>query len=672
MKNKLLLLALISIISLSAFSQTEEQESTEVDMFDLSLEELMNVEITVASTQALSTRESPGIVSLITADDIAALGARDLIDVLRLVPGFEFGVDVQGVVGVGLRGNWGHEGKILILLDGQEMNERSYATTQLGNHFPLEHIDRIEIIRGPGSATYGGYAELGVINIITKKGNKLNGVDVTANYGKLGDTFGRREASIMVGKGNDEYAIDAKLYVGDGNRSDREYVDFYGGGYSMNGNSALGTTMVNVGGEYKGLTARVIYENHKVQQRDLFDESIPEAVDMHFENFYTELKYDFKINDKLTITPRFQYKDQQPWRSNSDAAINIDTLDDYYFGGIFSSRHVRQTLGELNLNSNLSEKVNLLGGVQYYKDDGESVEDYEYALTGTTRIDFTNFSAYAQGLFKLDFAIITVGARYNDHEQFGSSFVPRIGITKVVDKFHAKMLLSQAFRAPSIENIDLNFGIKPETTTVFELETGYQLSSEMYLTANYYNINVQDPIVYFYDADSGEEGYLNYDQTGTSGFEVEYKYKPKWGTISLNYSNYSAGGNNKVESYSIAGNNNRLLGLPQGKFNLYSSIKLTNKLSVSPSFTYLGERTGFYFYDEDLDITYSQDYDPALFANIYFLYKDLGVKGLDVGLGAYNISDNDYAFIQPYNSGHSPLPASGREIVFKLKYNFGF
>ena len=63
----------------------------------------MSIPITVASTKALTTRESPGIVTLITSDEIAASGARDLIDVLRQVPGFEFGVDVQGTVGL----RWG-------------------------------------------------------------------------------------------------------------------------------------------------------------------------------------------------------------------------------------------------------------------------------------------------------------------------------------------------------------------------------------------------------------------------------------------------------------------------------------------------------------------------------------------------------------------------------------
>lgn len=109
---------------------------------------------------------------MITAEEIKNLRSRDLIDVLNLVPGMNFGVDVQGVVGISSRGNWAHEGKILVLLDGQEMNEILFSSTQFGQRYDISQIEKIEIIRGPGSSIYGGYAELGVINIITKGGKQ--------------------------------------------------------------------------------------------------------------------------------------------------------------------------------------------------------------------------------------------------------------------------------------------------------------------------------------------------------------------------------------------------------------------------------------------------------------------------------------------------------------------
>ena len=109
----------------------------------------INVQTTVVSKKAQSTRETPGIVTIITEDEIRNMGAKDLMEVLSLIPSVNFGVDVQGVVGLGIRGLWAHEGKHLLLIDGIEMNETQYGTTQLGNHYPVDQIKRIEVIRGP-------------------------------------------------------------------------------------------------------------------------------------------------------------------------------------------------------------------------------------------------------------------------------------------------------------------------------------------------------------------------------------------------------------------------------------------------------------------------------------------------------------------------------------------
>ena len=97
--------------------------------------------------------EAPAVVTIITREDITLSGARDLIDALRMVPGFDFGVDIWNVVGAGFRGLWGQEGKILLTVDGMGFNEYMYGNIPFGNHFPLELVEKIEIIRGPGSAS---------------------------------------------------------------------------------------------------------------------------------------------------------------------------------------------------------------------------------------------------------------------------------------------------------------------------------------------------------------------------------------------------------------------------------------------------------------------------------------------------------------------------------------
>ncbi|MFL5730022.1 MAG: hypothetical protein ACJ75J_11100, partial [Cytophagaceae bacterium] len=105
----------IAFLLLAGFNQSYSQTNEPIDtaaIYNMSLEELLqlrqttrnselealiNSVIGVASKKPLSLRKSPSIISLVTSEEIARSGARDLIDVLRLLPGFDFGVDVQGV-----------------------------------------------------------------------------------------------------------------------------------------------------------------------------------------------------------------------------------------------------------------------------------------------------------------------------------------------------------------------------------------------------------------------------------------------------------------------------------------------------------------------------------------------------------------------------------------------
>ncbi len=165
----LALFAAACLTAASAFGQSQKSDSTDYSLEEMmqlnssteasALQEALNKKVNVSSKKPLSLRETPGIVSVVSAEEIANAGARDLIDVLRMVPGFEFSTDIEFQVGLGIRGNWAIEGKALLLLDGIEINETLYQNTQLGNRFPVDQIERIEIIRGPGSAIYGGTAE---------------------------------------------------------------------------------------------------------------------------------------------------------------------------------------------------------------------------------------------------------------------------------------------------------------------------------------------------------------------------------------------------------------------------------------------------------------------------------------------------------------------------------
>ena len=76
------------------------------DVKDLSLEDLLDQPVEVTTRTARKARQAPGVVLVLTREEILATGARDLLEVLQLVPGFSFHADVEGVVGVGFRGLW--------------------------------------------------------------------------------------------------------------------------------------------------------------------------------------------------------------------------------------------------------------------------------------------------------------------------------------------------------------------------------------------------------------------------------------------------------------------------------------------------------------------------------------------------------------------------------------
>jgi len=652
-----------------------------LDYYDMSLEQLLNVKghgvpseleafinslISVASKKPLSTRESPSILTLVTQEEITASGARDLIDVLRLVPGIDFGVDVQGVVGIGMRGNWAHEGKVLLLLDGQEMNENMYATTQFGNHFPVDQIKKIEIIRGPGSAIYGGYAEYGVINIITKQGGDINGVTVSGIYGQTSKDYMRRDISVSAGKKMNDLEWSLSGMIGQGQRSDQTYTDIHGNSYSMQGNSALDPAYANLGLAYKGLSFRAIADFYHTTQRDGYDQIMPSPYTQNFNSFYMELKYPWLVNDKWTITPKLNFKDQSPWRTPQG-----DSLDQTYL------RTVSRSTANVTASYNPSRNINIVGGGEFYYDQAIDHQDSGVFYNGKSTINFYNYAFFFQGLLKTRLVNIVLGARYDKQNVYGDAFVPRIGLTKKYDRFHFKLLYSESFRSPAIENIDLspNNIIHPERTQVGELELGYQITRKSILTVNFYDITTYQPIIYY---SVGQlDAYTNEGKTGTRGLEAEYRIKARWGYVGLNYSFYTARNKDRVPSYRVATDSSMLLGFASHKVNLNALFHLSKALSVNLTASFYGPRWGYTSLNADT-LPVLKKFDPTMLLNIFMRYQT-PVKGLSVGLGVYNLLDQNVPFIQPYaeptsttNLPHAPLPGLSREFILRLSWNMTF
>lgn len=651
---------LFLLLNGTANAQIDSLKFMEADADDISLSDLLNVKVTVASKQALTQRESPGIISVVSEREIRNSGARDMIDVLRLVPGISFNSDVQGVVGITMRGNWANEGKVLLLLDGQEMNEILYASLQFGNHYDVNQIKRVEIIRGPGSSIYGGYAEMGVINIITKSGSDLNGIQGNATYGQLSDSYGRLNYSLMAGKKIKDFEFSVSGFTGSAQRSNAVYTDFYGAQANMKNNSTLTPANINVGMSYKDLKVRVIYDNYKNKTVSLFDGVDPNVPTFSYKTLLGDIRYDWKISKKLTITPRFTYLFQDPWSTTKDSNEAFQILAQKYTGSV-------------TVNYAINEKINWLNGVEYFDESGRNkIAAYTpyFASNNSDNIAYKTLSAYSQILVKSKIVNITAGGRFLNHSQFGTAFSPRVGLTKIINDFHFKLLYSKAFRAPSILNVALADNIKPEKTDVLELELGYKLSDKMLLTLNLYDINLKKPIIYYYDAVLDEEKYINAGKTGSRGIEAEYKYSDKWGYLTLNYSYYSTAGKNNVQLYQVAGVKNSLAGFANHLANLNASVNIYKGFSINPSMSFVGERYAYTSIASD-STPVAEKLNPMVLFNLYLNVNDFFTKGLTIGAGVYDLLDQRYSYVQAYNGGLPPLPGTGREIVVRLSYKLG-
>jgi iron complex outermembrane receptor protein len=167
------------------FINSSHAKTTEKDIFDFSIEELMQVRISLATKTEETVLTVPSTITVFEQADIQALGVKNAYDVMNFVPGFQMtrGDWVGAVPKEHARGVYLDNGYILVMVNGERLNEVSFGKASVYTpHIPTEIIERIEVIRGPGSALYGSNAFLGVLNIITKTTDK----QLTVSLGEKG------------------------------------------------------------------------------------------------------------------------------------------------------------------------------------------------------------------------------------------------------------------------------------------------------------------------------------------------------------------------------------------------------------------------------------------------------------------------------------------------------
>jgi len=359
------------------------------------------------------------------------------------------------------------------------------------------------------------------------------------------------------------------------------------------------------------------------------------------------------------VTPRFDFIRQNPWEITDRSSE------------LFYTKTVSRYTAGLALSYDPDRHVNLQTGVEAYADRAHlndmTIVGFQTMFGDKPDVAYDTIATYAQLLVNHPLANLTVGARYEHHSAVGGSLVPRIALTKVMGRFHAKLLASQAFRAPGVENINLSNGLDPERTTVFEAEAGYEIGEHMFAAVNAFDTTIKRPIIYEYDRDQMTELYQNFSRTGTRGFELDYRVRYPRATGEINYSYYTAADKNDADAYRVPGHDGVLLAFPAHKVAMTGSFDLHRGLSFNPSAVIYGPRYGYTAADADGNPLIRRQAPTAL-VNLHLRYRDLLVPGLELGAGVYDVADQRLQYLQPYSGGHPPLPGSGREFVVRLAY----
>jgi iron complex outermembrane receptor protein len=207
---KALLLAYLFIVfMLCALPSLAQQASP--DLTSKSLEDLMNMEVTSASKKEQKLSRTASAIFVITQDDIQRSGATNIPDLLHMVPGMDVAEINANTWAINARGfveQFSNE--LLVMIDGRSLYSASFGGVYWDTlDLPLEDIERIEVIRGPGGAIWGGNAVNGVVNIITKKAGETPGASLTAGAGNLYQGFGTAQYGASLGKDVD-YRVYAK------------------------------------------------------------------------------------------------------------------------------------------------------------------------------------------------------------------------------------------------------------------------------------------------------------------------------------------------------------------------------------------------------------------------------------------------------------------------------
>ena len=527
---------LISILHTPlSLADTDEK----LDRFiSLSLEDLVSLETTIATVSKRTITKAPAVVTVITESDIKATGATNLTDVLQNVPGIHIRASqFANRPLVHFRG--ASATQTLLMVNGNSMRDLIWGFGIFWKGLPASMIDRIEIIRGPGSALFGADAAAGVVNIITKTAGRINHNEAGIRIG----SFNTKTAWMQHGDNWNGYEIGftAELYDTEGYNPyievDRQAA-FEDQTFSTN--ATLSPDNAQFGWRNQDIRFSVAkdlwrlqadYMRHSNLEIGLTGFGVLDPVTRASDDrFNLDLFYNndnFNTNWALDAELRFQhlyytsgngFQERPPGYTDAsglypDGQLNlirsaerrmIFEASTLYTG--LNNHSIRlgggHTLQDLYsveqfINSGLDSTGNPIPAGSPLVDVSDS--DFAYAPEKIRRINHV----FAEDIWSFaEKWELTAGARYDDYSDFGDTVNPRLALVwQSTDRLTSKLIYGQAFRAPSYQELFVetsrslpNPDLDPERSETIDLAFTYSATNNFLLNLNLFYFDQTDLI----------------------------------------------------------------------------------------------------------------------------------------------------------------------------------
>ncbi len=638
------------------------------DLMDMPLENLAEVEvlITGASKYAEKASESPSVVEVITAEDIEAYGYRTLGEALNGLHGLYLNNDrnysTLGVRDFLLTGTT--NSRILIMVDGRRMNENVFDSAYVGQEFMLDMdlVSRIEYISGPGSSIYGANAMMGVVNVVTKKGSDINGVQVAAGGGTFKTTKVRATYGGTLGNGAD-VMLSASGFNTNG-VSNLYFFEFddpttnNGIAHEMDGER---TRRFFAKAEKNGFTYTAGYVDRfkQVPTRafsTIFNDPGFKTDDSHA---YNELKYANAFNDKTQVElkgfyHRYRNKAQYPY---DDVPPRYILFDQY--GGDWAG-------GEATFVTTAFDRQKIIFGAEFQWDISQKLFAYDrYGVYQDTDRNGIRSGLYAQDAISLrDDLVLNVGLRLDQHHLIEKYQVnPRAGlIWNPHPSTTMKLLYASAFRAPNAMERDYdafsswvaNPNNKEEQIKNYEAVAEWQDKNGLKLSGSVYFNEFRDVLSKNYTSTSPD--YHMFTNTGnlkSLGFEVAVE--KQWDN-----GRELKGNINHTEYIDHVGTAWGAVDDPKTVAKVrYTEPLFDGRAKLGIENVYVGPRTTLYYTEEN---SYN-------LTNANITAKNI-LPGTDISFGVYNLFNATWDMIGGPDVRQEVIPMSGRNVLLTVRKTF--